>query len=268
MGSNKWSFANGAWIFGYNDKAIPDFQSSVERACQGSEVEFTNTSLGMVNTLVWDFGQDANPQTASGPGPHTVTYSTAGKKTITLTITDANGNESTISKIFTVDGDAPDYVAQIQGETVPLVNKTYTYSVQDQGDKYKWTFPTIWTVETAGDTSVKQVKIKGSLGQKEITVTPYNGCGQGQSSTLIVTVVGGIDKPYPNPSSNYVYIENTENATVYVYNNAGQLIEKIDNDSYLTTLNVADSKYHNGIYTVTIVDKDDNKRTLKIVVIK
>ncbi len=268
MGSSKWSFANGAWIMGYNDKAIPDFTSSVDRACQGSDVEFTSTSLGMVNTLTWDFGQDANPQTATGPGPHTVSYSTSGKKTITLTITDVNGNHSTLTREFIVDGATPDYIAQIEGETVPMINKIYTYSVQDQGDKYKWTFPSIWTVQTEGDTSVKQVKVKGSLGQKEITVTPYNGCGQGQSSTLIVTVVGGIDKAYPNPSSDYVYIENTENATVYVYDNAGKLVEKIDNAPYLTILNVADSKYQNGVYTVNIVDNDGNKRSLKIIVIK
>ena len=268
MGSSKWSFANGAWIFGYNDKAIPDFESSVDRACQGGDVEFTSTSLGLVNSLTWNFGNGATPQTATGPGPHTVNYSTPGTKTVTLTITDANGNQSVKTKQFIVDAQTPDYLCQIQGETLPLVNKTYTYSVEDKGDKYKWEFPNLWTVQTQGDTSIKQVKIKGSLGKNEIKVTPYNGCGQGQTSTLLITVVGGIENPYPNPSSDYVYIENTENSAVYIYNQAGKLVEKIDNASYLTILNVADSKYQSGIYTVVIVDKEGKKRTLKILVIK
>ena len=268
MGSSKWSFANGAWIFGYNDKAIPDFASSVERSCQNSDVEFTNQSLGMVNNLEWNFGEGANPQTAIGPGPHTVSYSTPGTKTITLTVTDVNGNQFTKTKEFIVDSQAPDYLAQIQGEIVPLINNAYTYYVEDQGDKYKWEFPSLWSIENTADTSIKQVTVKGSLGQKEITVTPYNGCGQGQTSTLIVTVVGGIDKAYPNPSSDYVYIENTENSSVYVYNHSGKLVEKIDNASYLTVLNVADSKYTNGLYTVVIVDQEGTKRSVKILVVK
>ncbi len=268
LGSFKWSFANGAWIFGYNDKAVPDFKTTVKRACLGNDVEFKSTSLGMVNSLTWDFGEGANPQTATGPGPHSVNYSTPGTKNITLTITDVNNNQSTLTKQLIVDSKAPDYLCQIQGEVLPLINKTYTYSVEDQGDKYKWEFPAIWTVKTWGDTSSQQVQIKGNLGQKEIKVTPYNGCGQGQKSTLIVTVVGGIDNPYPNPSSDYVYIENTENSTIYVYDQAGKLVEKIDNASYLTILNVADSKYQSGIYSVVVIDKEGKKRTLKILVVK
>ncbi len=268
MGSPKWGFANGAWIFGYNDKAIPDFKSSVQRACQGSQVQFSDASLGLVNSLTWNFGAGANPPTATGPGPHNVTYTTAGQKTITLTITDANGNQSSIQKQFTVDGQIPDYIAQIQGEKIPLINKSYTYSVKDQGDKYKWDFPTIWTVKTDKDTSVQKVTIKGSLGQKEIHVTPYNGCGEGETSSLIVTVVGGIDNPYPNPSSDYVYIEKTQDCNIYVYNNSGKLVQKINNASYLTILNVADSKYQSGIYTVVIVNKDGKKRMVKVLVVK
>ncbi len=268
LGSSKWSFREGGWILGENRKAIPDYKTSVDRACTGNNVVFTNTSLGLVSSIEWDFGQDANPQTATGPGPHTVTYSTPGDKTITLTVTDPQGQQYILTRNFRVDGEVPAYIPEIQGDKTPLINKSYTYSVEDMGDKYRWTFPTLWSVNTYNDSSVATVTVKGDLGQQTISVTPYNGCGTGQTGNLIVAVVGGQEKPYPNPSSDYIYLENTTDATIYVFNYQGKLVEKIQSNSYLTVLNVADSKYTSGVYTVVIQDKDGNKRTVKILVVK
>ena len=39
---------------------------------------------------IWNFGAYASPATATGIGPHRVTYSETGEKTITLTVTDSN----------------------------------------------------------------------------------------------------------------------------------------------------------------------------------
>lgn len=39
-------------------------------------------------TYEWTFGEYATPSTATGPGPHTVTYSVIGDKTVSVTITD------------------------------------------------------------------------------------------------------------------------------------------------------------------------------------
>ncbi|MDT0677833.1 LamG-like jellyroll fold domain-containing protein [Autumnicola musiva] len=42
-------------------------------------------------TYEWNFGADASPTTATGPGSHRVTYSSPGNKTITLNVTDSEG---------------------------------------------------------------------------------------------------------------------------------------------------------------------------------
>ncbi|MFA8299243.1 MAG: GEVED domain-containing protein [Hyphomicrobiales bacterium] len=50
------------------------------------EIVFTNESTGDIDTYEWDFGAGATPATATGIGPHNVSYSTAGTKTPKLTV--------------------------------------------------------------------------------------------------------------------------------------------------------------------------------------
>jgi hypothetical protein len=90
-------------------------------SCQGDsfqEVLFTDSSSGgsSNNIYVWDFGDDASPATADTKGPHTVTYTTGGTKTVTLTVTDADNdtnegvatNENVVVAACCVDLEAGD----------------------------------------------------------------------------------------------------------------------------------------------------------------
>ncbi len=65
--------------------------------CSGQSTTFTNSSTGTITSYSWNFGSGASPATANTIGPHTVTYSTTGLKTVTLTVTGPDGN-STITK--------------------------------------------------------------------------------------------------------------------------------------------------------------------------
>ena len=62
--------------------------------------EFTPASIVGGNTYSWDFGNTANPATASTPGPHTVTWVTPGSKTVKLIVTSANGCIDSTSVTF------------------------------------------------------------------------------------------------------------------------------------------------------------------------
>jgi len=55
----------------------PPIISVLNPGCAFSEVIFTATTSG-----TWNFGAEANPATANGSGPFSVTYSTLGRKTI------------------------------------------------------------------------------------------------------------------------------------------------------------------------------------------
>ncbi len=51
---------------------------------------FTASVLGTFTSLTWNFGAGATPQTATGKGPIAVTYSTAGRKDVSLTLVNAD----------------------------------------------------------------------------------------------------------------------------------------------------------------------------------
>lgn len=94
----KWNFT-GTWgyywsiddllISGtYVPPAItPDFIAEPTTAPLGQGIVFTEM-LGNSNisTWQWNFGEGAEPQTANCKGPHQVTYSTPGFKTVSLTV--------------------------------------------------------------------------------------------------------------------------------------------------------------------------------------
>jgi PKD repeat protein len=64
---------------------IADFTVSAQQSCTDETLTFTDNSTG-ATSWNWDFGADANPATANTQGPHQVSYSATGNKTVTLTI--------------------------------------------------------------------------------------------------------------------------------------------------------------------------------------
>lgn len=99
----------------------PDFTADIITPCFNGTVIFTNTSSGFSGseTYAWDFGTGASPATATGAGPHSVTYTTSGFKTVSLTVTDG-GTDYTETK--------PNYISvypdlnagNISGATTPI----------------------------------------------------------------------------------------------------------------------------------------------------
>jgi gliding motility-associated-like protein len=61
-----------------------DFASDILTGSVCQTYTFTDNSVG-ASSWAWDFGADATPQTANTAGPHQVTYSSIGLKTVTLT---------------------------------------------------------------------------------------------------------------------------------------------------------------------------------------
>jgi len=50
--------------------------------------------LGTIDTYTWTFGEGAQPETATGAGPHTVTYTTEGDKEMLLTVSNSSGSDT------------------------------------------------------------------------------------------------------------------------------------------------------------------------------
>ncbi len=77
------------YLAGYQlgDEPYADFIAEVTTIYEGASVTFTDMSGGgEITSWSWNFGDGALPQTATTQGPHTVTYTTPGLKTVSLTV--------------------------------------------------------------------------------------------------------------------------------------------------------------------------------------
>lgn len=66
--------------------AIPRFTFDQTDLCLAQTVLFTDQSEGSIQTWEWDFGEGAEPRLATTQGPHQVTYTSAGKKMVKLSL--------------------------------------------------------------------------------------------------------------------------------------------------------------------------------------
>ncbi|MDX2249373.1 MAG: PKD domain-containing protein [Bacteroidia bacterium] len=178
------------------------FNASLSQICEGDTVIFTDNSTGIgISGYAWDFGADAFPSVATTAGPHPVIYSSGGQKDISLTVSNAEGNDIN--------------VFQLQVDSLPVADFSYnqagggfqTYVFFNEslaGDIYSWDFGD-------GNTSsaVHPLHTYTVNGLYDIMLITENNCGR---DTLIQTLDisnvdiddlfndGGISL-YPNPSS-------------------------------------------------------------------
>lgn len=68
------------------NNANADFTASSTSIIVNNSTTFTDASTCSINSWLWNFGAGASPATANTQGPHTVTYTTTGQKTVSLTV--------------------------------------------------------------------------------------------------------------------------------------------------------------------------------------
>ncbi len=252
-----------------NDKTInkplvaPDGTYTFEIICDGGidftvdkdsvmlfdPVEFTYTGcLDDFEDVEWEFGDGANPATATTIGPHEVYYETKGYKTVTLTI-----DEESITKediVYVTMGDSyvlnleayPEEAGNVEGDGLYEENE----EVEIIADaKQGWEFDE-WT----GDTDYLD-----DPGSAEAMVTmPDQDIELIANFSMISTVEEITDievKIFPNPAANEFYVESNELINeVKLISVSGQVIKNIAVDGFQSEINV--SNLHNGVYFMQI----------------
>ncbi|TNE55681.1 MAG: T9SS type B sorting domain-containing protein [Bacteroidetes bacterium] len=111
--------------------------------CVGSTFTFADISEGTYSDYIWDFGADATPATATGPGPHSVTYAAVGAKTVVLTnpaghpdITGEPG-DTNVMTIDITDNPVPVFTAS---ETVGCTPMTVEFVSSNQSTNCSFSF--------------------------------------------------------------------------------------------------------------------------------
>lgn len=212
--------------------------------CQGATVVFTNYSDanqfgGGVPT--WNFGAGATPSTATGNGPHTVTYSTAGAKNVTLSYIDPFSG-------FVIDALVRNTYIQVSAgdvSTSPIEGLTLldcattngNYSVENTvGSTYQWTVPAGAQILSGQGSAAIVVDFNGAEGNVSVVETSAAGC-VGSAQTLAVECTVGVGEElisetgiqiYPNPTRDNIVIEFKNSEGNNELNSRGIRLEVLD----------------------------------------
>ena len=148
-----------------------------------TDVIFTFLDNDPVTSYIWDFGMDASPATATGIGPHTVTYSGEGTKTISLIVDGPNGKDTLARHDYVYVTDEinvflpDDEIRLIPGDTIEIT----AYGA----DEYIWT-PSGNLSDNTGQTVLATTEI-----EEEIDLTIYGtqgGCNDQTTLKIISSI--------------------------------------------------------------------------------
>lgn len=202
----RWTISNGACASSGNNVRVKrvscpttaDFTANTTSQCLNGTpvVTFTDASISSgstVNSWSWNFGAGATPATANTQGPHTVLYSTAGPKHISLTVTDLLGaNDNEIKFSFVNINDVPNPSGNVSGTTTVCQGQSgVTYSVPaiSGATGYTWSLPSGATLISGVNTNNITVNYGTSAISGNISVAGTNTCGSGTvSANFPVTI--------------------------------------------------------------------------------
>ena len=223
---------------------VPEFSFENAFGCEGNVVNFTNESSGSISSFAWDFGENASPTTAVGPGPHEVTYNTAGTSTISLTIiSPVNGESVEIKEDAVITGaiHAPTLIRESSGGGYLLT--------ASEGDAYEW-FLDGNLIE--GETNQTLEVGLGDKGSYSVIVT-IQSCGVLTEEVIVNNVLEEAITVYPNPAKNSVFVDSNIpfSGEYQIFNLNGQTIGqgRIDN----TSISIDISGYEDGIYYLKLL---------------
>jgi hypothetical protein len=183
------TYARGVWESAKHCSVVvvnANFSASPTNGCTGQTITYTNTSTG-ATSYVWNFGANTIPSSASSVGPHRVTYSTAGSKTVTLSI---NSNASNANSNVTINTTPAITIATVTGST-SCASPTGSIVVNGTG-----TVVVSWTGAASGSSgSVTLPYTASSLSAGSYDVSfVSSGC---TSNSLIQALTGPISPAIP-----------------------------------------------------------------------
>ncbi|MBN8694904.1 MAG: VCBS repeat-containing protein [Bacteroidetes bacterium] len=241
----RWTISNGACASSGNNVRVKriscpttaDFTVNSTSECLNINptVTFTNASVASGATIIswnWSFGAGAFPANATGAGPHTVTYSTAGAKTIVLSVQDnLSATDTEIKTGFVTINDVPEPATNISGSTTVCQGQTgvnYSVAAVNGATGYTWNLPSGATLISGVNTNSITVDFGTNAISGNISVRGTNSCGNGTlSANFPVTVnplpaaagtISGSTSVCEGTSSVAYSIPTAANATSYTWN--------------------------------------------------
>lgn len=228
-----------------------DFTASLTEVATGQEVTFTFENNGVeAQSYYWYFGEDATPLTANTVGPHTVTYSTAGNKTVALTVND----DMTLTKENYITVTSP-------------INHSVTISVVGNGStnpqagEYQIVHGQAFAIEAMADANWEFTK--WIINSEELTTSTVNITVNEDITAVAhfdyIGAVSSVDshkiRVYPNPARGVICVEMPQNelvTAITISDISGTRINQLETNNIggQISMNIADLKA--GIYFMVV----------------
>lgn len=196
-----------------NPGPVAAFTSSPGTVCIGASSIFTNSSTGTITDYAWDFGSGATTATATTAGPHEVTWSSAGTKTISLNVAGPGGFNTRTSTVMVSDLPVQPVIQQVSGD---LTSGTF--------QKYQWYFN-----DTEIPNTDAQFYTPSQNGNYKVKATDVNGCtAVSEPFNFIVTglkeaTIDGITF-FPNPFRDELKLSFNGEASVKLFEITGKRV--------------------------------------------
>lgn len=206
-----------------------------DTVCRFTEtVEFSAIPSGSSSNYSWQFGAGASPgSSATGPGPHLISYLIPGVKNVRLIVTEF-GLADTASRTLTVISPAvANFAYQANGPVVAFTNTS------QGGVNYMWNFG-----DDSTSTETNPVHTYALPGTYTVTLTALNECNASpseKSQTFTLIFIGTKDlsefsavRLLPNPTESDFRVEIDAkaftNAQLMLFDVQGRLIKDIKTD--------------------------------------
>ncbi|MDB4106984.1 PKD domain-containing protein [Bacteroidia bacterium] len=247
----------------------PNFTISDATVCPGENIQIFSTTEGNVQLYTWMFGEGASPASASTQGPHSISYSTPGTKTIKL-ITSNNIGQDSISKIIVVKANELDTPSGFSfQDTLCQGEVTYSIGAITNAEDYTWSVGSGGALKAD---NINSIKVDWQdTGFFTISVFALNECVNGPLQSADIYVLSeptaafsenmdGIEVTFTNEST---YAEShlwtfgdggtsSEKSPTYKYADKGDYITKLE---AINRCNTAESTKTISLnYNVGLVD--------------
>jgi PKD repeat protein len=184
-------------IVGNPPAPVAGFTVSAPTVCTGAALSFTNTSSNGITSYAWNFGAGATPATSTTYGPQSVSWSSTGSKTVSLTVTGPGGTNTftnTVTNTVTVNAPPSAPTGTITGTTGVCNGSSATYSIAaiTGATGYAWTLPAGASITSGANTNNVTVTFGTTSGNVSVAGTNGNGCGNGPSSANLAVTVSPI----------------------------------------------------------------------------
>lgn len=181
------------------------FTQSDTNICSGTTVVFSVSNSQAGVGYSWNFGSGAVPATAQGVGPHSVTYTNGGIKTVNLTASNTGGQAQAVSTVNVTQSPLADFIFS-QGAT--YLDWIFTSTSLGNNLTYDWDFG-----DGNGSNGQNPSHSYATAGSYVVQLTTSSNCGSSTTTDTILVSGIGLNEAmaaqwsvYPNPASTEITV--------------------------------------------------------------